>query len=107
MLVIDVSLFSEPDAPTDIHFSNITEDSAVMMWFAPRAKVSGYRLFLTVEGSSPKQLRLPPRLTEYTLLNLKPDTEYSATLHAEQGNTLSEGETAVFTTSESDACTDV
>ena len=93
-----MSLFLEPDAPTDIHFTNVTEDSAVMMWFAPRAKITGYRLFLTVEGSTPKQLRLPSRLTQYTLLN--PYTEYTATLHSEQDNTLSEGETAVFTTSE-------
>lgn len=71
-----------------------------MIWYAPRAKISGYRLFLTVEGSTPKQLRLPARLSQYTLLNLKPNTEYSATLHAEQENTLSQGETAVFTTSE-------
>ncbi|XP_044072797.1 fibronectin 1a [Siniperca chuatsi] len=89
---------TKPDAPTDIHFANVTEDSAVMLWYAPRAKITGYRLFLTVEGSNPKQLRLPARLSQYTLLNLKPDTEYSATLHAEQENTLSEGETAVFTT---------
>ena len=71
-----------------------------MLWFAPRAKVTGYRLFLTLEGSTPKQLRLPARLTEYTLLNLKPDTEYTVTLHAEQDNTLSTGESAVFNTSE-------
>lgn len=71
-----------------------------MLWFAPRAKVTGYRLFLTLEGSNPKQLRLPARLTEYTILNLKPDTTYTVTLHAEQDNTLSAGETAVFTTSE-------
>ncbi|XP_053184179.1 fibronectin 1a [Scomber japonicus] len=89
---------TKPDAPTDIHFKNVTEDSAVMLWFAPRAKVTGYRLFLTLEGSTPKQLRLPARLTEYTLLNLKPDTEYTVTLHAEQDNTLSTGESAVFNT---------
>ncbi|XP_061647765.1 fibronectin 1a [Phyllopteryx taeniolatus] len=89
---------TKPDAPTDIHFTNVTEDSAVILWFAPRAKISGYRLFLTVEGSNPKQLRLPARLSQYTLLNLKPDTMYTATLHSEQDNTLSEGETAVFTT---------
>uniref|UniRef100_A0A3B4UAS1 Fibronectin n=1 Tax=Seriola dumerili TaxID=41447 RepID=A0A3B4UAS1_SERDU len=89
---------TKPDAPTDIHFTNVTEDSAVMLWYAPRAKVSGYRLFLTIEGSNPKQLRLPARLTQYTLLNLKPNTEYTATLHAEQDNTLSVGESAVFTT---------
>uniref|UniRef100_A0A665VDP5 Fibronectin n=1 Tax=Echeneis naucrates TaxID=173247 RepID=A0A665VDP5_ECHNA len=89
---------TKPDAPTDIHFTNVTEDSAVIMWYAPRAKISGYRLFLSTEGSNPKQLRLPSRLTQYTLLNLKPETEYTATLHAEQDNTVSVGETAVFTT---------
>uniref|UniRef100_G3NY30 Fibronectin n=1 Tax=Gasterosteus aculeatus aculeatus TaxID=481459 RepID=G3NY30_GASAC len=91
---------TKPDAPTDIHFTNVTEDSAVMLWFAPRAKVTGYRLFLHVEGSAAKQLRLPARLSQYTLLNLQPDTEYTATLHAEQDNALSEGESAVFTTGE-------
>lgn len=90
----------EPDAPTDIHFVDVTEDSAVVQWFAPRAKITGYRLFLNVEGSNPKQLRLPAHLTQYTLLNLEPDTDYTVTLHSEQGNTLSEGETAVFTTGE-------
>ncbi|KAJ0005941.1 hypothetical protein NQD34_015835 [Periophthalmus magnuspinnatus] len=90
--------FTKPDAPTDIHFMNVTENSAVILWYAPRAKITGYRLFLTVEGSTPKQLKLPARLTQYTLLNLKPDTEYTATLHSEIDNTLSEGESAAFTT---------
>ncbi|KAM4609164.1 fibronectin-like [Polymixia lowei] len=89
---------TKPDAPSEIHFTNVTEDSAVMLWSAPRAKITGYRLFLTVEGSNPKQLRLPARLSQYTLLNLSPDTDYIATLHAEQDNTLSEGQTGVFAT---------
>ncbi|XP_034042510.1 fibronectin 1a isoform X2 [Thalassophryne amazonica] len=89
---------TKPDAPYDIHFTNVTEDSAVMLWQAPHAKITGYRLFLTVEGSNPEQLRLPARLVQYTLLNLRPDTTYTAILHAEQDTTLSEGETAVFTT---------
>ncbi|KAM8856780.1 fibronectin-like isoform 1-T1 [Spinachia spinachia] len=89
---------TKPDAPTDIHFTNVTEDSAAMLWFAPRAKISGYRLFLHTEGSTTKQLRLPSRLSQYTILNLKPNTEYTAMLHAEQENTLSQGESAVFTT---------
>uniref|UniRef100_A0A3Q4MSB9 Fibronectin n=1 Tax=Neolamprologus brichardi TaxID=32507 RepID=A0A3Q4MSB9_NEOBR len=91
---------TKPDAPTDIHFANVTEDSAVVLWFAPRAKITGYSLFFTVKGSNPKRLRLrlPARLTQYTLLNLQPDTEYTVTLHAEQGNTMSAGETALFTT---------
>ncbi|KAF6723349.1 Fibronectin [Oryzias melastigma] len=89
---------TKPDAPTDIHFSNVTADSAVVQWFAPRSKVSGYRLFLTVEGSNPIQLRLPARLSQYTLLNLKPNTQYTVTMHSEQSGTLSAGESADFTT---------
>uniref|UniRef100_A0A3Q2DVJ7 Fibronectin n=1 Tax=Cyprinodon variegatus TaxID=28743 RepID=A0A3Q2DVJ7_CYPVA len=89
---------TNPDAPTDIHFNNITEDSAVVLWFVPRAKITGYRLLLTVEGSNPKQIHLPAHLTQHTLHNLQPDTEYNVTLYSEQGNTLSVGETAIFTT---------
>uniref|UniRef100_A0A8C6PUA9 Fibronectin n=1 Tax=Nothobranchius furzeri TaxID=105023 RepID=A0A8C6PUA9_NOTFU len=92
---------TKPDAPTDIHFANVSDSSAVVMWFAPRAKITGYRLFLNIEGSTPKQLRLPARLTSYTLLNLKPDSEYTVTLHSEQDSTLSSGESAVFTTNPS------
>uniref|UniRef100_A0A3B5Q3L2 Fibronectin n=1 Tax=Xiphophorus maculatus TaxID=8083 RepID=A0A3B5Q3L2_XIPMA len=89
---------TNPDAPTDIHFNDITENRAVVLWYAPRAKITGYLLFLTVEGSNPIQLRLPAHLTQYTLPNLRPDTEYKVTLHSEQDNTLSVGETAIFTT---------
>ncbi|XP_043104871.1 fibronectin 1a [Puntigrus tetrazona] len=91
---------TKPDPPTDIHFTNVTEDSAVIIWSAPRAQITGYRLFLTVEGSNPKQLRIPARISQYTLLNLQPDTEYTATLHAEKGSVLSEGSLASFTTLE-------
>ena len=72
----------------------------MILWGPPRAQITGYRLFLVVEGSSPKQLRIPARLNQYTLLNLQPDTHYTATLHAERDNVLSEGATGVFTTSE-------
>uniref|UniRef100_A0A8C2I6L1 Fibronectin n=1 Tax=Cyprinus carpio TaxID=7962 RepID=A0A8C2I6L1_CYPCA len=89
---------TKPDPPTDIQFTNVNEDSAVIIWSAPRAQITGYRLFLTVEGSNPKQLRIPGRMSQYTLINLQPDTEYTATLHAERGNVLSEGSIASFTT---------
>lgn len=94
------SLSPEPDPPTDIYFSDVTEDSAVVAWSSPTAQITGYRLFLIVEGSNPKQLRIPGHLSQYTLLNLQPDTEYTATLHAERGNVLSEGSIATFATSE-------
>ncbi|XP_026128051.1 fibronectin-like isoform X14 [Carassius auratus] len=95
---VSTTLSPEPDPPTDIDFTNVTEDSAVIIWSAPRAQVTGYRLFLTVQGSNPKQLRIPGRTSQYTLIDLQPDTEYTVTLHAEKGNVLSEGSIASFTT---------
>ncbi|XP_041724498.1 fibronectin 1a isoform X2 [Coregonus clupeaformis] len=91
---------TKPDSPADVHFTNVTEDSALIAWVPPRARITGYRLFLTLEGSNPKQLRLPARLSQYTLLNLRPDTEYTAVLHAEQDNTLSEGTSRTFSTTQ-------
>ncbi|KAJ8346317.1 hypothetical protein AAFF_G00215080, partial [Aldrovandia affinis] len=91
---------TKPDAPTDLRFANVTEDSALLIWGVPRARITGYRLFVTVEGSNPKQLRIAPRLSQYALLNLRPDTEYTVSLHSEANNVVSEGLGGVFTTTQ-------
>ncbi|KAJ8383583.1 hypothetical protein AAFF_G00216560 [Aldrovandia affinis] len=91
---------TKPDAPTDVHFTNVTDESALVIWGVPRASITGYRLFLTVEGSSPKQFRIPAPQSEYVLLGLLPDTEYTVTLHSERDNVVSEGISSIFTTSQ-------
>ncbi|XP_060754440.1 fibronectin 1b isoform X2 [Neoarius graeffei] len=89
-----------PDAPTDLRFPEVTEDTVLVVWSAPQAQITGYRIFVTAEDSTPeKQLRVRPEETQFTIENLRPDTVYTITVHSEQGNTLSEGNSATVTTS--------
>uniref|UniRef100_A0A8B9RD75 Fibronectin n=1 Tax=Astyanax mexicanus TaxID=7994 RepID=A0A8B9RD75_ASTMX len=89
---------TKPDSPSELRFSDITENSALVMWSAPQAQVTGYSLFITTDGSAHKHLRIPSHETQYTVSNLQPDTDYIVVLHSEQGSTLSEGIRGTFTT---------
>ncbi|KTG01456.1 hypothetical protein cypCar_00014182 [Cyprinus carpio] len=94
-----VSVGESPTHPPIFISPNVLERQCCKHLSAPKLSNHRYRLVPDVEGrSNPKQLRIPARLSQYTLLNLQPDTEYTATLHAERGNVLSEGSLATFTT---------
>ncbi|XP_056619198.1 fibronectin 1b isoform X1 [Triplophysa dalaica] len=92
---------TKPDAPSDLRFTDITDDSVLVVWSVPRSQITGYRLYISTGSSKPEQLKIPGHESQYTITSLRPNTEYMVTLYSEQENTLSEGLTEVFRTSQS------
>ncbi|MGH0117046.1 UNVERIFIED_CONTAM: hypothetical protein FKN15_028158 [Acipenser sinensis] len=88
------------DAPTNLQFVNVTEGSAIVIWGAPRAKIAGYRLLLSISGEHPRPFNVAPKVNRYHLRNLHPDTQYTVTVVAVKGNQQSPEVTGRFSTLE-------
>ncbi|XP_072310525.1 tenascin-like isoform X2 [Eucyclogobius newberryi] len=72
--------------PHGLHFSEVTDSSAVVHWAKPQSPVDNYRItYLPFEGGSPLLLTVDGSVFEALLPNLIPGKIYQVTVHAVKG----------------------
>ncbi|XP_078085516.1 collagen alpha-1(XII) chain-like isoform X2 [Mustelus asterias] len=76
------SVEAQVEPPSQLKFKILTESSVQMTWRRSPSKIRGYRLTLTPQTGSTKEMELPQGASKTTLTDLVPDMEYVVTLIA-------------------------
>ncbi|XP_073696873.1 tenascin isoform X2 [Garra rufa] len=88
------------DSPEQIDVGDVTDRSAVISWPSPVAEVDGFRVSYgpSTDPLVHRDVDLPATDTQYSLEDLKPDTEYKVSLSSKKGDVSSEPIFESFTT---------
>ncbi|XP_020777485.2 tenascin-like [Boleophthalmus pectinirostris] len=85
--------------PQGLHFSEVTDSSAIVHWSKPQSPVDNYRItYVPFEGGSPLLLTVDGSVFEALLPNLTPGKIYQVTVNAVKGLEESDSSTDVLTT---------
>ncbi|KAK7895887.1 hypothetical protein WMY93_021212 [Mugilogobius chulae] len=85
--------------PQGLHFTEVTDSSAIVHWSKPQSPVDNYRItYLPFEGGSPLLLTVDGSVFEALLPNLTPGKIYQVTVHAVKGLEESESNSNILTT---------
>ncbi|XP_069020699.1 tenascin-like isoform X4 [Embiotoca jacksoni] len=85
--------------PRGLHFSEVTDSSAIVHWSTPRSPVDNYRItYLPFEGGSPMTLTVDGGVFEAVLPNMVPGKLYQVTVSAVKGLEESDPNTDTITT---------
>ncbi|XP_053709924.1 tenascin-like isoform X2 [Synchiropus splendidus] len=85
--------------PKGLHFSDVTDSSAVVHWSVPRSPVDSYRItYLPFEGGSPMTVTVDGDVLEALLPNMMPGKMYQVTVSALKGLEESEPSSDTVTT---------
>ncbi|XP_042079200.1 tenascin isoform X4 [Haplochromis burtoni] len=85
--------------PRGLHFSEVTDSSAVVHWSMPRSPVDNYRItYVPFEGGSPMTLTVDGSMFEALLPNMIPGKTYQVTVSALKGLEESDPSTDTVTT---------
>ncbi|KAL4004438.1 forkhead box protein O4 [Sarotherodon galilaeus] len=85
--------------PRGLHFSEVTDSSAVVHWSMPRSPVDNYRItYVPFEGGSPMTLTVDGSVFKALLPNMIPGKTYQVTVSALKGLEESDPSTDTVTT---------
>nr|XP_006634783.1 PREDICTED: tenascin-R isoform X1 [Lepisosteus oculatus]XP_015210849.1 PREDICTED: tenascin-R isoform X1 [Lepisosteus oculatus]XP_015210850.1 PREDICTED: tenascin-R isoform X1 [Lepisosteus oculatus]XP_015210851.1 PREDICTED: tenascin-R isoform X1 [Lepisosteus oculatus]XP_015210852.1 PREDICTED: tenascin-R isoform X1 [Lepisosteus oculatus]XP_015210853.1 PREDICTED: tenascin-R isoform X1 [Lepisosteus oculatus] len=87
---VEGSVITGMDPPKDIAVSFITENSVTLSWIPPIAPFDSYKMSYQSSRGRVDSLVIDNDVTNYTLSNLHPATEYEINLNAVRGNQESE-----------------
>lgn len=83
----------------DLHFSDITDTSAVVYWTLPRAQPDSYRITcIPIQGGTPMIVQVDGSQSQVSLRNLIPGETYQVSVIAVKGLEDSEPVSGTFTT---------
>ncbi|XP_053551450.1 tenascin [Bombina bombina] len=86
------------DAPSQVDVTYITDSSALVTWAKPLAEIDGVSLSYGTDDEPRTTVELSEDESQYSLSNLKPDTEYEVTLISRRGEMTSSPVSETFTT---------
>ncbi|CAH2314488.1 tenascin-X isoform X5 [Pelobates cultripes] len=92
------SFTTSANTARDLSASQITARSALLTWKAPPTIPDGYLLIYQTPDGRMKEISLPHNLTNYTMSQLDPLTQYRVQLHSIHGGTKSAPISTSFTT---------
>ncbi|KAM9338176.1 tenascin-like [Symphorus nematophorus] len=86
-------------SPRGLHFSEVTDSSAVVHWSMPRSPVDNYRIaYVPFEGGSPMLVTVDGSVFEALLPNMIPGKTYQVTVSSVKGLEESDPSTDTVTT---------
>ncbi|CAG5867584.1 unnamed protein product [Menidia menidia] len=91
---------TKTEGPRQVDVKDVTDSSALISWYLPVAPVDRVTVFY-MPSSSPSEkttVNISPTDKQYSVDNLRPDTEYTVSLVSRSGDVTSDPVTATFTT---------
>ncbi|XP_037548160.1 tenascin [Nematolebias whitei] len=86
-------------APRGLHFSEVTDSTAIVHWSSPHFTVDNYRItYVPFEGGSPLIVTADGSVSETLLVDMVPGKSYQVTVSALKGLEESEPSTGTVTT---------